>query len=86
MRIGNEKSPFTASFNGNGHTIYGLYIDTKEDAQGLFGEAEYCGYESSIKNLTIKNAYIKGGSRVGAIVGESLEQICVFDCNVWESD
>ena len=28
--IGNEKSPFTASFNGNGHTIYGLYIDTKE--------------------------------------------------------
>lgn len=83
--IGNEKSPFTASFNGNGHTIYGLYIDTKEDAQGLFGEAEYCGYESSIKNLTIKNAYIKGGSRVGAIVGESLEQICVFDCNVLQS-
>lgn len=41
--IGNATNSFRTTFDGNGHTIYGLYINTTEDAQGLFGDAEYGG-------------------------------------------
>lgn len=80
--IGNEKNPFMATFDGNGHTIYGLYINTTEDAQGLFGDAEYGGADTRIKNLKIKNSYIKGGNKVGGIVGQSTDRVQFFNCEI----
>ena len=66
---------FAGIFDGNGYNIRGLYIDTEEDYQGLFGFST-----GTIKNLTIKNSYIKGGNGTGAIVG--LNSGTILDCNV----
>lgn len=35
--IGNEKHPFTGTFDGNGHIISNLKIDSSDDNVGLFG-------------------------------------------------
>ena len=68
MPIGTSQSYFKGIFDGNGKTISGLWIarDT-EDYVGLFG---YC-YEAVIKNLTIKDAVIKGNNYVGVICGRN---------------
>ena len=52
---------FQGIFDGDGHTIYGLYITAQSDRDfiGLFGTVE----DAIIKNLTIKNAYIKVGTK-----------------------
>lgn len=39
--IGTEKNYFNGNFNGNGHTISGLYVDGGDYA-GLFGKAQGC--------------------------------------------
>ena len=80
--IGNATNSFRTTFDGNGHTIYGLYINTTEDAQGLFGDAEYGGVTTEIRNLKIKNSYIKGGDRVGGIVGQSRDRVLIGNCSI----
>lgn len=35
--IGTEEYPFTGTFDGNGHTIFNLSIDSEKDNVGLFG-------------------------------------------------
>lgn len=35
--IGTASNPYTGTFDGNGHTVSGIYINTSEDYQGLFG-------------------------------------------------
>ena len=42
--IGGEDDPFTAVFDGDGHTLTNLYINRPtEDGVGLFGEVHYDG-------------------------------------------
>ncbi len=45
---------FKGNFNGNGHTIYGLYINSNNEYLGLFGNAS----ESSFENIIIKDSYV----------------------------
>ncbi|MCI6318886.1 MAG: BACON domain-containing protein [Rikenellaceae bacterium] len=50
---------FRGSFDGNGHTISGLYV------YFMYGEGDYAGlfqkvYKGSIKNLTIRDSYFRG--------------------------
>lgn len=47
-------NPFRGSFNGNGHTISGLYINGA-GKQSLFGNA----YDSTIEDFKLVNSYIK---------------------------
>ena len=63
---------FQGHFDGDGHTIYGLYINEEKPRYyvGLFGSTDY----ATIKNLSLKNVYIRTGSSyhmcaVGALVG-----------------
>ncbi len=66
---------FQGIFDGNGHTIYGLYMkqQAKRYYVGLFGSTE----DAIIKNLTVKNAYIytsevsRAHHEVGALVGRA---------------
>lgn len=55
---------FAGVFNGDGHTIRGLYINSDKRYQGLFGVST-----GIIQNLEIKNSYLNGGEGTGAIVG-----------------
>lgn len=67
--IGTESSPFSGSFDGNGHVVSGVYINELESQyQGLFG---YTTSRSTIANLGVSESYIYGGDCVGGVVGEN---------------
>ncbi len=63
--IGTERFYFNGIFNGNGHTISGLYVDSGDYA-GLFGKAQGA---PQIKGVGIVDSYFKADTYVGGIVG-----------------
>ena len=60
-----EENAYTGNFNGNGHTISGLYIDSSDNYQGLFGCLDQGG---TVKDLSVSGS-VKGHSYVGGVVG-----------------
>jgi len=71
--IGNLTNKFSGHYDGNGKTVSGLYINRPGTGNvGLFG---YIGHTSSttdattIKNLGVLNATVKGARGTGALVG-----------------
>ena len=68
--IGTESTPFTGTFDGKGHTISGLYIDSNKDYVGLFGCVGENGTATgTVKNVTLADSYVYGNSDVGGICG-----------------
>ena len=68
--IGTEAKPFSGTFDGNGHTISGLYINAaSNDMQGLFGYVS--GDAAEIRGLTVSGD-VTGRYEVGIIVGHIL--------------
>ena len=68
---------FKGDFNGNNNTIYNIHIDKIETGNygsGLFGIAS-----GKISNLTVTGT-IKGGSRVGGIVGWARNNCVISNC------
>ncbi len=66
--IGTEDAQFTATFEGNGNTISGLFINRSVHV-GLFGVV---GRSGTIRNVGLHDAEITGSSyRVGALVGSN---------------
>ena len=64
--IGNPDRPYTGTFNGQGHTISGLYFnDSSKNFVGLFG----CLQNGNIQNTGIVDSYFKGHYRVGGLCG-----------------
>jgi hypothetical protein len=59
---------FNGTFDGNGHIISGVYINSTEDHQGLFGVIKN---EGVVKNLGITASYIKGKNEVGGLAGRN---------------
>ena len=67
---------YNGQYNGDKKTINELYINHEADNQGLFGStASTC----NIQNVTLMDGSIKGGSKVGGIVGEN--KGTVQDCS-----
>lgn len=76
--IGNSEREFCGIFDGNGHTIYGMYTVGFRDS-GLFG----CIYCAEIKNVTVADSYVCGSFCSGGIVGEmgySAESSSIIGC------
>ena len=70
---------YTGSFDGQGHTVSGLYVSASKYA-GMFG---YAGTGSKISNLTISDSVIKAsGNNAGAIAGDAY---IIENCHVTES-
>ena len=68
---------YTGTFNGDGHTISGLYIDSSDtDYQGLFG---YVGSEGTVQNLSVSGT-VSGRMFVGGVVGENRNSASVINC------
>ncbi len=64
----NTYNGFSGEFNGNGHTISGLYFNDETKAPvGLFGMADNNGY---IHDVGIKDSYFRGKSHVAGICGD----------------
>ena len=59
------RRPFRGTFDGNGHTISGVYVETVLDEAGLFG----CIEGATIKNLGVTGLQVKGQNKVGGLVG-----------------
>lgn len=79
--IGSFKGHFNGFFDGDGHVISGVYINSSEDYQGLF--AGIC--HGGIKNLGIVDSYIKGNDYVGGLAGQkrsnsSFDKIEIENC------
>ena len=54
---------FIGTFEGNNHYVTGVYVNIDGNCGGIFGNS------NTIKNLTIKNSYIKVSNCSGGIVG-----------------
>lgn len=59
---------YSGVFDGNGHTISGLYINNESQEQALFG----C-IGSTVKNLGITNSFVYSSSYAGGIVGTNYD-------------
>jgi hypothetical protein len=64
--IGTKKKPFDGIFDGNGHAIIGLDVQTTNQYSGLFG---YINKDAGIENLMMKSCTVNGGQYTGGIVG-----------------
>ena len=73
----NENDPFRGIFDGGGHTIKGIRVNSKADYIGLFGLIE----GATIKNLRIEDCAFTGNTCVGAVVGQSNVKIESSDRN-----
>ncbi len=61
-------STFDGIFDGNGFSISGMCVVSAENYVGFVGKLT-----DTIKNLTIKNSYVKGNEYVGGFVGYTNE-------------
>ncbi len=65
--IGNYDYGYCGTFNGNGYTISGLYIDdANAELAGLFGYTE-----GKISDLGIVDSFIKGHDYAGGVCGKN---------------
>ena len=74
MPIGSYANRFAGTFDGDNHTISGLYLLTGYRRQGLFSAT---AEGSTVKNLRLTNSYFKstvtgGQSEFGSIVGDAI--------------
>ena len=67
--IGTLSHAFSGVFDGQGHTISGIYINDKtQNNVGLFGVT---APDAIIKNLGVIDSYIAGKRHVGAVCGDN---------------
>lgn len=57
---------FYGTFDGQGHTISGLYLDTDIETSGFIRETYVT---ATVKNLNIKNSYMRNTTEKNAIIG-----------------
>ncbi len=81
---------FSGTFDGNGHTISGLYINL--DSQKAYNWGLFAKTKGTIKNVSLKNSYITGlaggnvGSIAGGLEGGTLENVysnAILDMDTW---
>ena len=70
--------PFSGTVNGNDHVISNLYVVLPdEDWVGLFGMVT----NSTLGNIRIDGAYIRGYGTVGSLVGNASTNSSITDCH-----
>jgi len=67
--IGSESTPFTGTFNGQGHSVTGLSVTQSTDAAGLFGVV---GLGATVSNVTVEGGHIDGVTQPsGGVAGKN---------------
>lgn len=78
--IGEDMDEFTGHFDGNGHTISGLYINRPTgDHVGLFG---IIAGQATVKNLGLLGVNVGGGYNVGGLAGSIASGGQIENCYV----
>lgn len=68
---------FEGHFDGNGYTIYGLYIvHAEKNCVGFIGSMRY----GSIENLTLAKGYVSGANLVGGFLGQAKVGADIVNC------
>ena len=68
--IGNTTTRFNGTFDGQGHTISGMYLNASASYQGMFGGT---GTDAVVKDFKLKNSYFTStGNQLGSIVGNAM--------------
>ena len=81
--IGTDSSKYTGTFDGNGHTISGLYINSTAANTGLFG---CIGTNAVVKKLTLADSVIRSTKNyTGAITGYIDDAASVTNCHTKNS-
>jgi hypothetical protein len=62
--IGDNNTQFAGIFDGDGHSVSGMYINTTDDYQGLFGSIS-----GTVENTRVIDGYVSGDDYVGGIAG-----------------
>lgn len=77
--VGTLKTPFEGTFDGNGHTISGLFIKTGSETfyQGLFG----CLKRATVRNIHIRYSHIIAYNYVGALAGYISCNTQILNCS-----
>ena len=78
--IGNDANPYTGTFDGDGHTISGLYVDSDAQYVGLFG---CVGINGKIQNVGVVDSYISAtgnGAIVGGVCGRNYRGTIIENC------
>ena len=71
-------SPFSGAFDGQGHTVSGLYIiESAATCQGLFG---YIGTGATVQNLIVTGTVSVNKNIAGGIAGKVETGVTVTDC------
>lgn len=65
--IGNSSVAFTGSFDGDGHTVSGMFINTTSTHNGLFGNVS-----GTVQNVTVADSWVSGGDYTAGVVGNLL--------------
>lgn len=73
--IGNDTTPFTGVFDGNGKTIKGINISGAGNV-GFFGVAGNC----TIKNLTLEGTVTSTGDNTGGFIGKLGGDVIIDNC------
>ena len=75
--IGSESNPFSGTFEGAGHIITGMYIDSTTENTGLFSYIN----GGTVKNLGIENSYVKSTQgNTGGIAGKINYNSSILNC------
>ena len=65
--VGNDSNPYQGTFDGQSHTVRGLYFNNSAtDYVGLFG---YIGNGGKISNVGVVDSYFYGKNDVGGVCG-----------------
>ncbi len=70
---------YTGTFDGQGHTVYGLYFINEYNYSvhaGLFGRVS-----GTVKNVTVANSWIAGAHTAGGIVGDLEKGGTIDNCH-----
>ena len=63
---------FRGNFNGNGHTVYGMYYENPNDWAAVMGLIPMASGNATISNVNVRHAYVKPNNYegiIGSIVG-----------------
>ena len=68
--VGNDSNPYQGTFDGQSHTVRGLYFNNSAtDYVGLFG---YIGNGGKISNVGVVDSYFYGSNDVGGVCGRNI--------------
>ena len=75
--IGNRNNSYQGTFDGNGHTVSGLYFnDSSTDYVGMFGQVG----TGDVQNVGVIDSYFNANYYVGGVVGNIYIEGSVLNC------